>query len=273
MRTVIRANALPGISRASNGADPAMKTDAANSVSEQLADGVVHVWIVPLDASMDTLERAYSCLTADEHARAGQLADTAMRRRFTMGRAALRRVLGLCVGRDASALTLLRSEQGKPRLDGGDDPEFSLSHSRDVAVVAVAAAPVGIDLEHPRTPRHLERVARRILHRDTVGHIMALHGEARVAAFLDAWTLREAHVKAVGGGLFQTPDALPFDAALPCDGVLRRVRDRAGVRTWSVARFTTGSGGRAAIVVNGNASGLRIHEAGETLRLLNGEGT
>jgi hypothetical protein len=78
-------------------------------------------------------------------------------------------------------------------------------------------------------------------------------------------------VKAVGGGLFRTPDTLPFDPYVPADGEPRVLLERDGDAEWSLARFEPAAGMRAALVVRGRLHGVRIHDTADTDRLLTRE--
>jgi 4'-phosphopantetheinyl transferase len=168
-------------------------------------------------------------------------------------------VLARYTGVAPEALLLTVSERGKPRVAHAGAPHFSVTHSGGSALVAVAGRPVGVDLEREREPARLLYIARRVLHADTAAVLAALSPAQRRTAFLDAWTLREAHVKAVGGGLFETPDVLPFAAGQPLDGAVRPVRDRLGT-VWSVARFAPAPRTRACLVVAGDIRRVRYFE-------------
>ncbi|HSJ23399.1 MAG TPA: 4'-phosphopantetheinyl transferase superfamily protein [Longimicrobiales bacterium] len=227
-----------------------------------------HAWIVPLDAPETLREGLEQCLSPAEKARLDACATEEARRRFILGRGVLRHLLSRYTGVAAPDLALLRGELGKPYLGTDDSLHFSLSHSLDTAVVALARDETGVDVEHDRVPARLDRIARRVLHPDTVALLDAAEDTQRTQLFLEAWTLREAHVKAIGGGLFHTPDTVPFTPGIPADGVLRSVRERAGGSEWSLARFRPGDGLRAAVVVRGAVTSLVIHDAGETRRLI-----
>src|SRR5690606_5421059 len=94
-------------------------------------------------------------------------------------------------------------------------------------------------------------IARRILHPDTVALLGALPPQHRNRAFIDAWLQREAHVKAVGGGLFRTGDVLPFDPRQRADASVRPVIARDDGSLWSTARFRPAPAVRAAVVTPG----------------------
>jgi 4'-phosphopantetheinyl transferase len=223
---------------------------------------VAHVWAVRCDAASTGVGAASDalrgCLSEAELLRAERLHSTRARDRFTLTRGALRNILSRYADEPAARLEIETSERGKPLLAGAPQLHFSVSHSMDVALVAVAQRPVGVDIEHYRRPRDLERVARRLFHERTVAALLATPEEARLMAFLDAWTQREAHVKALGGGLFHTPDTLPFQAGQPRDGSVRVVADEEHHGEWSVAHFVPGTGYCAALVARGRIERLQF---------------
>jgi phosphopantetheinyl transferase len=225
-----------------------------------LEGGETHVWNVSPNDVFHSEKHLSQCLSDVERERALQHRDEALRQRFIAARIALRHLLAGYIGEMPADVPLRRETSGKLVLDGHPDLHFSLTHSGPIALIAVAAAPVGIDAEHVRTPPHLERTARRILHPDTVRTLAQLPPEEKTTAFIAAWTLREAHVKAVGGGLFRTPDTLQFDAAIPADGVVRNVTDRANAGTWSIARFAPSTASLAAVVVRGHVQRIRFFD-------------
>lgn len=206
-----------------------------------------HVWHVRLDVLHPASAQLQRWLSAEETARAARIIEPLQRARFIAVRAAVRGVLATYTGSNAASLMLQREPGGKPVLTGADVPHFSLTHSGALAAVAVAAFPLGVDLEHVRELRHA-RAARRILHRETLSAIDALPAAIRMEALIDAWTLREAHVKAVGGGMFRTPDTIPFEPR--AGSGLSRVHGRDG-EEWSVLRWSPAPGVRAALAARG----------------------
>jgi 4'-phosphopantetheinyl transferase len=231
---------------------------------EAVREGDAHVWIVPLDEAPPPSETDTACLSAAEREKAHAIVDPLMKQRYILTRIAQRCLLGACTRTPPHRLELRRSTRGKPFIAARAGIDFSLSHSRGTALLAVARTAVGIDIEHVRRPLHLDRTASRILHEETVALLESLDEADRTAAFIGAWTLREAHVKAVGGGLFRTPDLLPFDHAMPDDGALRPLRARDG-EAWCIARFAPDAETRAAIVLRGTTATLHIHDATDTL--------
>jgi 4'-phosphopantetheinyl transferase len=233
-----------------------------------LEDGAVHAWVVHLDADLPPDHPARDCLSAAEWVRAGGIADATARHRFTVARGALRTVVAAYARTAPAALRLAVTRRGKPYLVDGP-VEFSLTHAAGVAVIAVAHAAVGVDVE--RLGRRMDplRLARRVLHPATVTLLEGLPADRLEVAFLDAWTQREAHAKALGGGLFHTPDTLPYVADDDGGDAVRHVTDRGGA-PWSVARFTPAVATRAAVVIEGRARLLRVLDWDSLLELRGG---
>jgi 4'-phosphopantetheinyl transferase len=91
-------------------------------------------------------------------------------------RRALREILGRYLGLPANELRFEANRDGKPRLaEPAARLAFNLSHSRSLALVAVARREVGVDVEWIRTKRP--------------------------ADFYRRWADREARVKYLGTGL------------------------------------------------------------------------
>ncbi|MFG3226579.1 4'-phosphopantetheinyl transferase family protein [Kitasatospora sp. NPDC048194] len=120
-----------------------------------------------------------------------------MRRRFVLAHAAVRIVLGERLGRPPDGLRLVRGRWGKPSVADAPWLHFSLSHSGDLALLAVAPRPVGVDVELVRPGLDADRLARRFFpHRER--ELVASGGRP---AFARLWTRKEACVKAAGGRL------------------------------------------------------------------------
>lgn len=102
---------------------------------------------------------------------------------------------------------------GRPRLevDGGPGPWASIARTPGLTVVAVASAPVGVDVEVAREPAELEDLARVALSDDERGHVAGLHPSARSEAVLRAWVRKEAVLKCTGHGLTIDPAVVELD--------------------------------------------------------------
>jgi 4'-phosphopantetheinyl transferase len=134
-----------------------------------------------------------------EAARARRLPAT--RAQALAARAALRGVLGACLGEDPRRVPLLEGP-GKPRLEG--DLEFSLSHSSGLALLAVGrSVRVGADVERERAVPYLRELVERFFGEEERGRLRELQGAERRRCFFRLWTRREAAAKALGLGILE----------------------------------------------------------------------
>ncbi len=118
-------------------------------------------------------------------------------------RRALAAILASYLG-GGGAAELGVEENGKPRL--AREPRrlsFNLSHSGDLALVALApgGTAVGVDVERLRARRDLARLATRWLPAADAAAVAAAGEAERERVFYAAWTRHEARVKCTGGGV------------------------------------------------------------------------
>ena len=142
-------------------------------------------------------------LCASERERAARFVFDIHRRRFVAARAGLRRVLGLCLDRDPAGLDFDYTDRGRPslRLASHPDFDFNLAHSGNLALVALSSRRVGVDVERLREMENALAIARRFFSPREVGALKRLAEDARGQGFFNAWTRKEAVIKAVGTGL------------------------------------------------------------------------
>ena len=214
----------------------------------------VHVWRVPLDDEA-RVESYWSLLSDEERKRATRFVRDVHRRRFIAAHGALRIILAGYVDAAPAALRFVSGEHGKPALrdPAGHPPvEFNLSHSEDLALVAVARArPVGVDLERWSEVEHLEVAERFFSPRERRALRALAHAPQLVeAGFFAAWTRKEAYLKATGHGI--TRGLHHFDVALapgePARLLADRLDDQATAR-WAMFALDPAPGYSAALVV------------------------
>ncbi len=160
------------------------------------------VWHIPLGAGSgpDGYPPALEdLLDEEETARARLGLRPGMRRRFVIAHAAARIIIGEHVGRAPDTLRFERGRWGKPLVAGAGRPHFNLSHSGDLALLALAPRPVGVDVEEARADLDGMRLAQRFFP-ETERQLVASGGRA---AFTRLWVRKEACVKAAGARLTQ----------------------------------------------------------------------
>ncbi|MDA0675008.1 MAG: 4'-phosphopantetheinyl transferase superfamily protein [Proteobacteria bacterium] len=158
----------------------------------------VKIWLIGPGQAAITDQ---ALLGATERARALRMAAPYLRDRFIRRRALLRMILAREIGiTDAADLTFGEAPGGKPVLNGSS-LQFNLSTSGDEIAIAVAARPVGIDIERGRSVEGAIRLAERFFHADEAAALRAVPADRREAWFLTCWARKEAVVKAHGAGL------------------------------------------------------------------------
>jgi 4'-phosphopantetheinyl transferase len=121
----------------------------------------------------------------------------------------LHRVLAPYLEAAPDAIELEAGPHGKPELKGGDRLRFNLSHSADLAVVALALdREVGVDVERIDPNRDALALARRALSPEAVAAVAAATPEERPRVFHAAWARHEAVAKCLGTGLGLSPAEL-----------------------------------------------------------------
>lgn len=219
-----------------------------------LSAGEVHVWRISLEDNDDLLERFRQTLDADEADRAGRFRFEKLQRHFVIEHGFLRDVLARYSQVSPGELKFSYNAYGKPVLSGGGDLRFNMSHSHELAVVAVARdAELGVDVEHIRADFASEEIARRYFSRREVETFDALPKEEQVAAFFRCWTRKEAYIKAIGKGLSQALDC--FDVTLaPGEPAALLRADSEDKLTWSFRDIDVGADYASALAVEGTVS-------------------
>lgn len=182
-------------------------------------DGV-DLWWIGLDALPIAMARLAEWLQADEQRRAAKFRRGIDRRRFVAGRGLLRAILARYNGVEPGALRFVYGLHGKSALAFSAQPapiHFNLAHTDNLALLAVALRPVGVDVEMVRPLPDLDELIAHYFAPSEQQALSALDGAARLAAFYRVWTRKEAWLKLGGEGLMRDPAQI----AVTCDDPAR----------------------------------------------------
>ncbi len=126
-------------------------------------------------------------------------------------RTALREILGKAAGLPPGEVPLCVGTHGKPLLSPPFGAiHFNLSHCPDLALVAVASFPLGIDVELWGRAGDLLGCEETFCHPDEIARL-SRESVARASSLLEIWTAKEAALKAHGTGLLLAPQDLSVD--------------------------------------------------------------
>jgi 4'-phosphopantetheinyl transferase len=215
----------------------------------------VHLWRIDL-TNADAVD--FDALSDEELERGARFHFEKDRIRFKIARAALRTILGRYAHLLPDALDFCQNDYGKPSLTNprAAGLHFNLSHSKDVALLAVTRErEVGIDVEFMRPDFATTEVAEHFFSSTEVATLAGVEFRLRPRAFFNCWTRKEAYIKARGEGL-----SLPlnsFDVSLkpgqPATLLNTRL-DSADVSRWSLHELFPVAGYAAAVAVERCAS-------------------
>jgi 4'-phosphopantetheinyl transferase len=231
----------------------------------RLAGSDVHVWVARLQHSAAQLHALARTLSADELERAQRFHFERDQNSFTAARGVLRAILGSYLGVDAALVEFMYGPHGKPALalSGADtDLRFNLSHSDDVAFVALTRGrAIGVDIECMKPFADVADVPPSIFSERELAEFRALAPDEQQVGFFNAWTRKEAFVKATGLGFSMSVKEVEVTFAPGQDARLVRLNGSAAAASeWTLRDLPAPSEFRAAVAFPGAVRHLSVDE-------------
>jgi 4'-phosphopantetheinyl transferase len=205
----------------------------------------IDLWFWSIEAQASDLARWQTYLSDDELGRMARFLFERDRVRFTICRSRMRRVLGWYSRTEPRHIEFAAMGRQKPVLAGSntDRLEFNLTHTDGLACLVVTHGHgVGVDLERVR---HIEDdFIAYSLNPAEHSFVLALEPALHQIAFFRVWTAKEAYLKAIGAGLWQSLKT--FDVDVPAEsamgtfirGKLPRIDDAGErARNWHLYSF------------------------------------
>ena len=183
----------------------------------------VRIWRVPL-VGHDKSNFYESLLSPDEIARADRFLTLELRERYVTCRAALRKLLAKEVGScRPNEINFAYQQWGKPILapssNGGKSSRihFNVSHSADLALIAVAQSDVGVDLEVPLARTNHRAIASQVLHPTEKEDLSRRPAREFAGDIMRLWVTKEAILKALGLGIAEGLQRISFPIPIPME--------------------------------------------------------
>jgi 4'-phosphopantetheinyl transferase len=169
------------------------------------AEAPFELWLVDLQARFD--DRTAALLSAPECERAARFVFERDRYRYKAAHCALRELLSRRTGRHLADVSYAEGPYGKPSLQGSPRCAFNMSHSDDLALIAMAEeGEIGVDVEVWRPMPDAKDLARQNFSAAECAELAATKTDDQSLAFLLGWTRKEACLKAIGSGLSIAPN-------------------------------------------------------------------
>jgi len=170
----------------------------------------VHICLMNLEVSTDTLQKLAEYLSPEERAKSARFYFAHDREQYTVAHAILRLLLAHYSRITPSDVSFVTNPYGKPALSTSTSQPplyFNLSHTHKLAICAFTyICEIGVDIEYMRTNLDCEQMAKSVFSPREQAVLSALGGQRKVEGFFNAWTRKEAYIKARGKGL-----SLPLD--------------------------------------------------------------
>jgi 4'-phosphopantetheinyl transferase len=213
-------------------------------------EDTIHVWAVLLDDATVDLDCGHDLLSPEERERAARFKFERDRRRYLVAHIALHDILRRYLPSEPARVSFDSGANGKPTLPqalASSDVEFNLSHSHEMALLAVChKREVGVDIEYVKEYFEFQEVAERFFSAREVAAMRGLPVSLQRQAFFKCWTSKEAFLKAKGTGLSGALDEV--EIALTA---AEQVHITADVPGWSLSELDPIDGYEGAIVVGG----------------------
>jgi 4'-phosphopantetheinyl transferase len=205
---------------------------------------------------------AESVLSPDEIARAERFRFARDRQRFVECRSIVRRILGRYLEIPAQEIGFRYEASGKPEITENQNPQrlrFNISHSLDLAVIAVVAGlAIGVDIEKIRPEVECLELAQRFFSEKEYQTLLRLPATDKQRAFFACWTRKEAFIKARGEGLSLPLSGFSVSVIPDAKAELQEVEsDPSTISRWALMNLEPGEGYIGALAVEGSAR--RIH--------------
>ncbi|MDP3704903.1 MAG: 4'-phosphopantetheinyl transferase superfamily protein [Legionellaceae bacterium] len=159
----------------------------------------IDIWQYPLHT---VWSGANALLNQTELKRAQQYYFLRHQKRFTVARATLRLILSRYIqNTNPNDLEFTENQYGKPELSNANNLQFNLSHSGDLALLAVGKDyPLGIDLEFFSGRPYLG-IGNKMFSTAENYAFNQVNSSLRPLSFFHIWAQKEALIKACGLGL------------------------------------------------------------------------
>ncbi len=206
----------------------------------------IHVWLIPIRQSTRFLE----FLSEMERRRANRYRVESAREQFVVSRASLRLLLEAYCHIPYQQIEFELNDFGKPYLKNGQ-LLFNVSHSYQWALIALSQTlEIGVDIEKVRPKLNLRQLATRFFSTTEVEELNQLPPKDLSTGFFNAWTRKEAYIKARGKGLAIPLSQFSVSLSPGQKAQLKETtHDPQAVQQWALTDLPAPKGYRAALAV------------------------
>ncbi len=218
----------------------------------------VSVYVVDAAAAESCSETLIKNLNHEDLARFNRYANSAARNMFAASRGVLRLLLGKILDRPAASLKIANREHGKPYLPDFPDLHFNISHSRNLALIAIARQPVGVDVEYLHRSVDYSSIMRRFFSSAEQADWERYPVPSPAEAFFRGWTRKEAILKATGEGIAGLGHTIVSFRPDEEAALIERRNDPGEAGRWRFRDFQPAEGYQAAVALQALSLQLNV---------------
>ena len=200
----------------------------------------IHLWHIALDTEISCTE-LFLILSIDEQQKANSFHFEKDKNNYIKSHAALRKILSKYYFINPIDICFSYTKYNKPYIsDNQHNLHFNLSHSNDMAIVAIIKNhPLGVDVEYIKPVDDINDIVENFFSNQEKIKFLLLPGEKKLEAFYTIWTRKEAFVKAVGNGLSYPLDDFEVSFLENEPARILKVNDsEIEAKRWSLNGFT-----------------------------------
>lgn len=235
---------------------------------KKCSENEVHLWKAILDVGAVQLSAFERTLSSEELARAARFLSQIHRDHFVASRGILRSILAHYLDKNPYELLFQYGRYGKPALEQtaseGTDIRFNVAHSAGLLLIVVSVGrELGVDLEKIQPAFLNKEIVEEVFSKEEQADYHTVREPMRVKRFFDAWTRKEAFLKALGVGL--SVPLCRIEVLKETNVCLIRIKSDKETRksNWTIFPLEINHGYSACLVVEGHGWKLKCFDFDE----------
>ena len=219
------------------------------------ADNIVDIWQVITNRDVKDTSALTDILDQAEFARYQKLHHK-FQQTYLLSHVACREILASYLNIQANDIVYKKNQYGKPDLDHNQSLKFNMSHSHDMAIIAISNnTEIGVDLEFIKRNSSWKKIARRFFSEPEIHFLFNQPEQHQQTLFFQIWTRKEAFIKALGTG-FATALST-FDASN--EGIIEVLNSTDNSSTWRSKSLEITPDYQACVVQNTSIEKIRYY--------------
>jgi 4'-phosphopantetheinyl transferase len=202
-----------------------------------LSSSHVDLWLYSIHPHEHNLSELFSILSQAEQEKAKKFHFASDRKKYVISHGIMRRLLASYIECEPLKIHYQVNEYGKPSMSTAQTPiHFNLTHSDNLAGLAIASSPVGVDIEKIKPLDDYLSMTKHFLSPKESLIFQSLAQQEQQLTFYRAWTRKEAYIKAIGMGLSYPVEQVTVGLQEKAE-LLEDQANPANISKWSLFSF------------------------------------